>query len=60
MAVSDAQKRASAKYKAKHKDQQKVYVARSTARKFIKEYATLKDLDELSELISAKRDELKG
>lgn len=60
MALSEARKRANAKYKAKHPGKQKIYVARSTARKFIKDYASVKDLDELSKLMDARRNELKG
>lgn len=58
MPLSDARKKANQKWNAKNKDKTKIYVARSQARKFIKSYATIKDLDELLELIDDRRNEL--
>ena len=53
MKTSNAQRN-----KDNHPDKQRTYVARSTAKRFIKELANLKDLDELTALIQAKRQEL--
>ena len=58
MKTSNALRKANKKYKDNHPDKQRTYVARSTAKRFIKELATLKDLDELTALIQAKRQEL--
>lgn len=58
MKTSNAQRKANKKYKDNHTDKQRTYVARSTAKRFIKELATLKDLDELTVLIQAKRREI--
>lgn len=59
MKTSNAQRKANKKYKDSHPDKQRTYVARSTAKRFVKELATLKDLDELTALIQAKRQELR-
>jgi hypothetical protein len=58
MKTSDAQRKANKKYKAKHPAKQRLYNYRSSARTFIKDYAELKDLDELTALIHAKRREI--
>lgn len=58
MKTSNAQRKANKKYKDNHPGKQRTYVARSTAKRFIKELANLKDLDELTALIQAKRQEL--
>lgn len=61
MATSEAQKKALKKYDAKQstKEKRRVYVARSTAKRFIKDMASPEDLEELSELIKQRRDYLK-
>lgn len=59
MKTSKAQLKASKKYKDKHPSKQQRYVARSTAKRFINELASLKDLDDLTQLIEDKRQELK-
>ena len=59
MKTSKAQLKANKKYKDNNPGKQQLYVARSTAKRFVKELATLKDLDELTVLIQAKRQELK-
>lgn len=59
MAITEAQARATAKYKAKHPDAAKAYQARSYARRYIKRYADNEGLDELEKLIQARREELK-
>lgn len=58
MATTEAQLRAAKKYQAKHKDKQKIYNYRSTARRFIKEYATAKDIAEFKKLLAQRRREL--
>ena len=50
--------RAVAKYKAKHPSKAKAYQARSYARRFVREYASTDDLQELESLIKARREEL--
>ena len=55
MAITKAQARATAKYKAKHPTKTKAYQAKSYAKRFIREYATSKDLDELDKLIRDRR-----
>lgn len=57
--VSEAQRRASDKWNKANKDKHRVYSLRSTARRFIREYASVEDLDELTNLINERRTELK-
>ncbi|MDF7683803.1 hypothetical protein PT287_09860 [Lactobacillus sp. ESL0679] len=57
MVVTEAQKRAKKKYQQKHRKEANVYSYRSTAKNFIKNYATFDDLQELKELISANEKE---
>ncbi len=59
MKTSKAQLKANKKYKDNNPGKQQLYVARSTAKRFIKELASLKDLDDLTQLIEDKRQELK-
>lgn len=59
MALSEAQKRSNKKWNDKHKDKAKIYVARSTAKRFIKDFANEKDLKDLEKLIAEKRKQLK-
>lgn len=56
--ASEAQRRANKKYREKHKQQQNIYIKRSTTRNFIKNYASLDDLKELQELIQARKQQL--
>lgn len=56
--ATEAQRRANKKYKEKHKQQQNIYIKRSTARNFIKNYANLNDLQELQELIKVRQEQL--
>ncbi|MCC4473765.1 MULTISPECIES: hypothetical protein [Limosilactobacillus] len=58
MATSEARKRATAKYKAKHPEAAKAYQARSYARRYINKFADNEGLDELEELIKVRRKEL--
>lgn len=59
MATSEAQKRATQKWRSQHKDKQQIYNHRSTAKRFIKLYANLHDLDVLADMIKERRSELK-
>lgn len=59
LAYSEAGARAVAKYKAKHPGKAKAYQARSYARRFIREFASGEDLDELESLIKERRQKLK-
>ena len=54
MALTEAQKRAKAKYREKNKDRENYIGARSAARSFISKKATKEDLKELLELIEDK------
>ena len=54
----EGQKIAYIKYKAKQLEKAKVYQARSYARRFIREFASGEDLDELESLIKARREEI--
>lgn len=55
MALTAAQKRAAAKYRATHKDKIQYLNKRSVARNFIKHTATQLDLDELQQLINQRK-----
>lgn len=57
--ISEAQTRATKKYQAKNKEQQRVYRYRSYARKFIKDIANEDDLKELQESIKKRLEEIK-
>ena len=57
--VSKAQKRATEKYQAKNKEQQRVYRYRSYARKFVRDIANENDLEELQEMISKRMEEIR-
>ena len=59
MKTSKAQLKTNKKYKDNNPGKQQLYVARSTAKRFIKELASLKDLDDLTQLIEDKRRQLK-
>lgn len=55
MALTEAQKRAKAKYRQKNKERTNYLNARTTARGFIRNKATKEDLEELEELIKERR-----
>ncbi len=59
MAYSEAQRRATEAYRKKHKEKTRYQSARSSAKSFIRNRATLNDLDELARLIAARRKVLK-
>ena len=56
MALTEAQKRAKAKYREKNKERENYLGARSAARSFIKKRATKEDLEELETLIKERRE----
>ena len=58
MALTEAQKRAKAKYREKNKDRENYIGARSAARSFILKKATKEDLEELKKLIEERSEEL--
>lgn len=55
MAISAARKRATARYKKRHPEKAKMYQSHSFARIYINRYADKKGLDELEQLIVARR-----
>ncbi len=57
--TSEAQARATKKYQAKNKEQQRIYRYRSYARKFVKDIANEDDLNELQESIKQRLEEIK-
>ena len=56
--TTQAQMRASKKYNENHKQQHRIYSYRSYVRKFIREMATEKDLDEIEQRVKDRRAEL--
>lgn len=57
--ISEAQTRATKKYQAKNKEQQRVYRYQSYTRKFVKDIANEDDLKELQESIKKRLEEIK-
>ena len=55
--VSEAQRRASAKWDRKNKSRRQYINRRSTARNFIKKEATKEDIDELKDLLTNRKKE---
>ena len=53
--VSESQKRAQKKYDEKNREKRTYLSQRSTSRGFIRNKATLDDLEELEELITARK-----
>lgn len=53
--VSESQKRAQKKYDEKNREKRTYLSQRSTSRSFIRNKATLEDLEELEELITARK-----
>ncbi|MBP2058597.1 hypothetical protein J2Z60_001785 [Lactobacillus colini] len=56
--LTEARKRANAKWKQANKDKQKIYQYRSSAKKYIKEYADRDELIELKNIIDDKLNNL--
>lgn len=54
MALTEAQKRAKEKYNEKKPEKKRYYSYKATAKSFIKNHATFKDLEELKSLIEEK------
>ena len=57
--TSEAQIKASQKWREQNKDRARYISVRSSARNFIRNYATLEDIEELKQLIDSKEKELK-
>lgn len=57
--TSEAQKRANEKWKAANKEKQKIYRYRSQAKKFINEFATKEDLEEMIKIRYEKMNDMK-
>lgn len=53
--VSESQKRAQKKYDEKNREKRTYLSQRSTSRGFIRNKATMEDLEELEELIAARK-----
>lgn len=58
--TTEAQERAAKKWKENNRARQRIYQNRSTARRFIREMASLEDLKELKGLIHTREQELLG
>ncbi|WP_278414614.1 hypothetical protein [Lactobacillus taiwanensis] len=58
--ATEAQKKARDKWKAKNKEKNALINKRSTARSFIRRFASLEDLEELKGLIKERETELKS
>lgn len=56
MAVSESQKKANQKWAEQNKEHRNYLSKRSSARSFIRNHATVDDLDELEELIKEKKE----
>lgn len=56
--LSEAKARANKKWDDENKEKKRLYRYRSYSRKFVREMATTEDLDELQQLINARRNEL--
>lgn len=56
--LSEARRKANAKWDEENKERKRYIVKRSTARSFIKNDATTEDLEELQTLIDARSEEL--
>ena len=54
MAVSEAQKEAKRRWRAKNREKERYYSRKATAKTFIREMATAEDLRELQEEISKR------
>lgn len=52
--ATDAQKRARDKWNREHAKQSRIYSIRSTTKRFIKEYATEKDISDLRKLLDQR------
>ena len=57
--ATEAQRRARNKWNQKHKEERKIYVLRSSAKRFIKDYASDKDIKELEKLLQERERLLK-
>ena len=57
---SEAQLRAQKKYAEKNREKKRIYILRSSARRFIKEYMTLEEVEEFKQLMAERIEKLKG
>ncbi|NYS33784.1 hypothetical protein HZZ02_08505 [Streptococcus danieliae] len=60
MPVSESRKRANEKWAENNKERRSYLSSRSSARSFIRNKATLEDLDELTQLIEERRNMLEN
>lgn len=58
MPLSEARKRANKRWNEKNKDKTRLYQYRSVAHTFIRKHATLDDIEELTKLLKARKQEL--
>lgn len=58
MALSEAQERAMRNYRKKNPEKTRYISYKGTAKTFIRNYATLEDLEELKELMKTRKEEL--
>lgn len=58
MALSEAQERAMRNYRKKNPEKTRYNSYKGTAKTFIRNYATLEDLEELKELMKTRKEEL--
>lgn len=56
--VSEAQKRATQAYREKNREKTRIQSARSSAKTYIRKYATLEGLNELEQLIEERKNSL--
>lgn len=59
MALSEARRKANHKWNAKNKNKSKVYTLRSNAKRFIKDFASMKDIEQLRSLLNERENKLK-
>lgn len=58
MAISEAQKKAKEKYRKKNPEKARYNSYKGTAKTFIRNYATLKDVEELQILLDERKEEI--
>lgn len=56
--VSDAQKRARDKWNKRNKERKKIIDLRSSCKRYIREFATIDDLQDLQQLINERKKQL--
>lgn len=58
--VSESQKRASRKWEENNKDKKRYINHRARARSFVRDVATMEDLDEFEQIMKERREHLNG